>query len=151
MAELGALGLAFIEVSGGTYEAPAMVVNKQSTRDREAYFLAFAEAVRDRVPGPLVVTGGFRSGPAMTAALESGAVDLVGMARVLAAYPDFPNTVLADPTAGVDLPKPAPGSAGSTSPGCRRWSGSPGSSTAWARDRNPVRRRGRSPRCAGTS
>ncbi|TNE91647.1 MAG: NADH:flavin oxidoreductase/NADH oxidase family protein [Deltaproteobacteria bacterium] len=97
-------GLAFMEVSGGTYEAPAMVSPRQSTREREAYFLEFARTVRASLSTPLVVTGGFRSGPAMNAALDEGAVDLVGLARPLALYPDLPNRLVEDPSYAVDMP-----------------------------------------------
>jgi len=51
--------------------------------------------VRKRVETPLMVTGGFRSSGAMNAALTSGALDLVGLARPLAIDPEFPNKLLA--------------------------------------------------------
>lgn len=94
---LAGLGIDLIEISGGTYEAPAMsgVRAKDSTRAREAYFLEFAEKVRKRVTTPLMVTGGFRSSAAMNEALASGALDLVGMARPLAIDPGFPGKLLA--------------------------------------------------------
>ena len=91
---LAAEGMDFIEVSGGTYEAPAMMGAKKSTREREAYFLEFAEKLRESLTVPLCVTGGFRSGGAMAGAIDSGAVDLVGLARTLAVHPDFPNELL---------------------------------------------------------
>ena len=107
---IGALadaGIDLIEISGGTYEAPAMTgvkVNrepvKESTRQREAYFLEFAEKARAAVSTPLVVTGGFRSGQGMAEAIQSGAVDMVGLARILAVEPDAPKKLLAGkPTA----------------------------------------------------
>jgi 2,4-dienoyl-CoA reductase-like NADH-dependent reductase (Old Yellow Enzyme family) len=104
VAELGRLGIDLIEISGGNYEAPAMSGVgraseglRQSTREREAYFLVFAEQVRARssLTTPLMVTGGFRSARGMAAALESGAVDLVGLARPLAIDPDLPRKLLA--------------------------------------------------------
>ena len=94
-------GIDLIEISGGTYEAPAMTgvkasntPVKESTRQREAYFLEFAEKARKAVKTPLVVTGGFRSATGMAEAITSGAVDLVGLARVLAIEPDLPNRLL---------------------------------------------------------
>ncbi len=103
-------GIDLLEVSGGTYEAPAMAgFRAESTRAREAYFLEYAEKVRARTNVPLVVTGGFRSGPAMRAALESGATDMIGMARPLAVRPDLPRQLLADPTASVSLPRVSTG------------------------------------------
>jgi 2,4-dienoyl-CoA reductase-like NADH-dependent reductase (Old Yellow Enzyme family) len=95
-------GIDLIEISGGTYEAPAMTgvktskePVKESTRLREAYFLEFAEKARAAVTTPLVVTGGFRSAQGMAQAIESGAVDMVGLARMLAIEPDAPKKLLA--------------------------------------------------------
>ncbi len=97
---LEAAGVDLVEISGGTYERAAMFeesLAKESTRKREAFFLDFAERVRGEVQVPLMVTGGFRSGEAMTAAVAGGAVDVVGLARPLAVEPDLPARVLADP------------------------------------------------------
>lgn len=96
---LSAAGIDLIEISGGTYEAPAMsgVVGaavKTSTSSREAYFLSFAERVRKSVNVPLMVTGGFRSYAGMNDALQSGALDIVGLARMLAIDPDAPKALL---------------------------------------------------------
>lgn len=94
-------GIDLIEVSGGTYEAPAMSgprrkkgAAKESTLAREAYFIEFAEKVREHVKTLLMVTGGFRSSTGMADALRSGALDLVGLARPLAIDPEFPRAVL---------------------------------------------------------
>ncbi|OYU46646.1 MAG: NADH oxidase [Burkholderiales bacterium PBB4] len=99
---LASAGIDLIEISGGTYEAPAMTgvktsktPVKESTRQREAYFLEFAERARQAVATPLVVTGGFRSAQGMAQAIESGAVDMVGIARMLAIEPDVPQRLLA--------------------------------------------------------
>lgn len=96
VAALDAEGVDLLEISGGTYEAPAMVglAQTDSTRAREAYFLAYAERVRDLVRMPLMVTGGFRTPAAMRAALESGAVDVIGVGRPLAVDPDGPARLL---------------------------------------------------------
>lgn len=91
-------GIDLVELSGGTYEAPAMSDQKRhraSTLAREAYFLEFAEKVRATVPVPLMVTGGFRSLGGMATALSSGAMDLIGLARGLAIEPDLPQRLLA--------------------------------------------------------
>lgn len=102
---LDAEGIDLVEISGGNYENPAMakgaekgrvnVAVKQSTLAREAYFLEFAEKVRQRVSVPLMVTGGFRTSDGMAQAVASGATDLVGLARPLAVEPDLPDRVLA--------------------------------------------------------
>ena len=95
---LAEAGIDCIEISGGTYEAPAMTgvtsAVKDSTRQREAYFLEFAELARQAVKVPLVVTGGFRSAEGMAQAISSGAVDFVGLARALAIEPDVPSRLL---------------------------------------------------------
>ena len=90
-------GIDLIEVSGGTYEAPAMTGARRKSATsvaREAYFLAFAERLRTHVEIPLALTGGFRTAEGMTSAVKSGAVDMVGMARSLALEPGLPNRVL---------------------------------------------------------
>jgi 2,4-dienoyl-CoA reductase-like NADH-dependent reductase (Old Yellow Enzyme family) len=93
---LAEAGIDQIEVSGGTYEAPVMTgVRRESTRQREAYFLDFAAKARQAVRTPLVVTGGFRTAQGMADAIRSGAIDSVGLARALAVEPDLPNRLLA--------------------------------------------------------
>ena len=70
------------------------VTKKASTVAREAYFLEFAEKVRAAVAVPLMVTGGFRTAQGMNAALRSNALDIVGLARLLAIDPDAPVALL---------------------------------------------------------
>lgn len=97
VAAISEAGIDLIEISGGTYEAPAMtgIRQKRSTREREAYFLQFAEQARAVTKVPLVVTGGFRTPAVMAAAIDSGAIDMVGLARALALEPDLPARLLA--------------------------------------------------------
>ncbi|AYA69257.1 NADH:flavin oxidoreductase/NADH oxidase family protein [Acinetobacter sp. WCHA55] len=97
---IDAAGIDLIEISGGSYEAPAMAGVKQekrkaSTIAREAYFLEFAEKIREHVQCKLMVTGGFRTVAGMNAALESGACDFIGMARPFAVEPDVTNRLIA--------------------------------------------------------
>lgn len=94
------VGIDMIEISGGTYEAPAMAgvkaeKRKASTVAREAYFLDFAEKIRQEVNCNLMVTGGFRTAAGMNAALDSGACDFVGIARPFAVEPDLGNRLVA--------------------------------------------------------
>ena len=96
---LAEAGIDLIEISGGTYEAPVMSgvtahTQADSTRAREAYFLGFAERARAATTVPLMVTGGFRTAAGMNAALQTGALDLVGLARLLAIDPDAPQALL---------------------------------------------------------
>ena len=92
-----------LELSGGTYERAAMFAEsarevaapvRASTAAREALFLAQAEQIRARVKLPLLLTGGFRSRAAMSDALSSGAIDVVGLARPLAVEPDLAGRLL---------------------------------------------------------
>lgn len=105
---LGEEGIDLIEISGGTYEAPAMVGHasapaKDSTKKREAYFLDYAESVRGTTDTPLVVTGGFRTAKGMTDALQSGACDFIGVARPVAVDPDLPNKAMSNPDYEINL------------------------------------------------
>ncbi|TGL35808.1 NADH:flavin oxidoreductase/NADH oxidase family protein [Leptospira perdikensis] len=86
------LGVDFIELSGGNYEAPAMQGESRdgSTLSREAYFLEFASEVAKTATVPILVTGGIRRKPIAESVLESG-VPLVGIATALALNPNLPN------------------------------------------------------------
>jgi len=107
---LSEAGIDLIEISGGTYEAPAMTGFKaKASNEREAYFLDYADAVRRHTDVPLMVTGGFRSGNAMQQALESGATDLVGLARPLAVDPALPQSLLKDTGAKLAIKRPTTG------------------------------------------
>jgi 2,4-dienoyl-CoA reductase-like NADH-dependent reductase (Old Yellow Enzyme family) len=93
---LDQLGVDLIEISGGTYEAPKMMVGKQkeSTKKREAYFMDYCLKVRKLINVPLLLTGGFRTAEGMNLALNENACDMIGIARALALDPDFPNKLL---------------------------------------------------------
>ncbi|GAA3555497.1 NADH:flavin oxidoreductase/NADH oxidase family protein [Marinobacter sp. CA1] len=93
---LDKLGIDMIEISGGSWENPVNRKGnlKESTKKREAYFLEFAEQLKLAVKAPIMVTGGFRSQRAMNDAIESGAIDVVGLARPLAVDPNMPNRLL---------------------------------------------------------
>lgn len=85
------LGVDFIEISGGNYEAPAMqgIAKDGSTLAREAYFLDFAREVTKVVSVPIMVTGGIVRKQIAESVLESG-VSLVGIATALALNPNLP-------------------------------------------------------------
>ncbi|ALG11860.1 NADH:flavin oxidoreductase/NADH oxidase family protein [Kibdelosporangium phytohabitans] len=99
IAALGEPGLDLLEISGGTYETPAVVLGnpekrKASTRAREAYFLEFAEKARAVATMPLMLTGGFRTLAGMNEALDGGAIDLVGLGRPMVMEPLLPSQLL---------------------------------------------------------
>jgi 2,4-dienoyl-CoA reductase-like NADH-dependent reductase (Old Yellow Enzyme family) len=96
-----------VEISGGTYEQPALmgadgIEEKEeqnvapSTKAREAYFVDFAKAMQDAVKVPLMVTGGFRTRAAMESAISSGAADLIGLGRPMCVMTDAPKRLLED-------------------------------------------------------
>ena len=98
-------GIDLLEISGGTYESTAMVTGmpqRESTRAREAYFLEFAERFSQELSVPVMLTGGFRTRQGMNDALDSGAVDIVGLARPITYEPDLPQR-LVDGTAEKSL------------------------------------------------
>jgi 2,4-dienoyl-CoA reductase-like NADH-dependent reductase (Old Yellow Enzyme family) len=98
-------GVDLIEISGGTYEQPKLLgmegIEEEeqqnvapSTLKREAYFVDFAKAMRNELQIPLMLTGGFRTKAAMRQALESGAVDVIGLGRPMCYQPDAPGRLL---------------------------------------------------------
>lgn len=89
---LSELQVDFVELSGGSYEAPAMQGRTADGRTlaREAYFLTFAEEIAKSASMPVMTTGGIRRLAVANEVLENG-IDLVGMASALAFEPDLPN------------------------------------------------------------
>lgn len=107
---LDAEGVDLIEISGGTYEKPAMVSSKKkSTREREAYFLDYVEKVRKTLKTPLMLTGGFRTVSTMEKAIADGEVDVVGIARPFTLYPNLPKRIFAGTLTSVDVSTPKVG------------------------------------------
>jgi len=88
---LGSLGVDLVELSGGSYEAPAMQGQARDGRTlaREAYFVDFARDVRALATMPVMVTGGIRRLPVAEQVVAQG-VDMVGMGTALAIAPDLP-------------------------------------------------------------
>lgn len=88
---LNELPVDLVELSGGSYEAPAMQGRTADGRTlaREAYFLSFAQDLTTTAKMPLMTTGGIRRLAVAQQVLASG-VAVVGMATALAAAPDLP-------------------------------------------------------------
>jgi 2,4-dienoyl-CoA reductase-like NADH-dependent reductase (Old Yellow Enzyme family) len=84
-------GVDLIELSGGSYEAPAMQGNSrdEKTLAREAYFLEFAKEIATQTHTPIMTTGGIARLAVAEQVLTQG-VDLVGIATGLALIPDLP-------------------------------------------------------------
>ncbi|WP_440881596.1 NADH:flavin oxidoreductase/NADH oxidase family protein [Tenacibaculum sp. C7A-26P2] len=88
-------GIDLIEVSGGTYESPMMMgKQKTSTKEREAYFMKYIEKVRKITDTPLMLTGGFRTALVMQDAVGSNKLDVIGVARPFAVFPNMANDIL---------------------------------------------------------
>jgi 2,4-dienoyl-CoA reductase-like NADH-dependent reductase (Old Yellow Enzyme family) len=80
-----------VELSGGSYESPAMQGRARDGRTlaREAYFLEFAKDLAKVASMPLMTTGGIAR-RAVAEQVLAGGVAMVGMATALAAVPDLP-------------------------------------------------------------
>ncbi|WP_374523862.1 NADH:flavin oxidoreductase/NADH oxidase family protein [Sphingopyxis sp.] len=91
VAMLAPLGVDLVELSGGSYEAPAMMgaARDDRTLAREAYFLEFAKDIAAAATMPLMVTGGIRRRAVAEAVVESG-VAMAGIATALAIEPGLP-------------------------------------------------------------
>lgn len=89
-------GIDLVEISGGNFERPAMIgaLQKESTREREAYFMDYTAKVRTLLRAPLMLTGGFRTVDTMNRAVAEGFTDVVGLARPFALYPHLPTKIL---------------------------------------------------------
>jgi 2,4-dienoyl-CoA reductase-like NADH-dependent reductase (Old Yellow Enzyme family) len=89
---LAPFGVDMVELSGGSYEAPAMQgkTADERTLAREAYFLEFAEQIASRSSIPIMTTGGIKRVAIAEKVIASG-VALAGMASALAFTPDLPN------------------------------------------------------------
>lgn len=89
---LNALPVDLVELSGGSYEAPAMQGEARDGRTlaREAYFLDFAKDIARVAKMPLMMTGGIRRMTVVEQVLASG-VAIAGIATALAVEPALPN------------------------------------------------------------
>lgn len=90
--ELEKRGVDLLEISGGTYEEVTFFTKKgikQSTKEREAYFLDFAKSVRAKSAIPIMVTGGFRTLDFCNKVLKNKELDIVGFGRPFLLHDDF--------------------------------------------------------------
>lgn len=127
---LDAASIDLIEISGGTYEQPAMTgasdedsgntpLASKASKARESYFASFGPEMRKHLKqAKMMVTGGFRTAQGMADAIANDGFDLVGLARPLCLAPDAPAALLRGNP--VDLTQPAlqfgPGFLGPKSP-----------------------------------
>lgn len=102
---LGSEDIDFVELSGGSYESSAMMGTSEdgrvdedsqtSTQKREAYFLDFAKDIAKTATMPLMVTGGVTRRETAETVIDSGDVDIVGIARAFGFNPALPNDWIA--------------------------------------------------------
>jgi 2,4-dienoyl-CoA reductase (NADPH2) len=85
-------GVAYISVMGGTYESFSLpdIIEKSK---QPAYMLDLAAAVKKHVDVPVISAGRFSTGAVAEKALAEGKADLIGLARVLWADPQWPEKV----------------------------------------------------------
>ncbi|MEL5645274.1 NADH:flavin oxidoreductase/NADH oxidase family protein [Serratia ureilytica] len=88
---LNELPVDLVELSGGSYESPAMQgeAADDSTLAREAYFLTFARDLAAVARMPVMTTGGIARPSVAQRVLNSG-VAVVGIATAMAEIPDLP-------------------------------------------------------------
>jgi len=87
--ELDANGIAYISVMGGTYESfflPEVVRRSK----RPGYMVALAGTVRKQVRVPVIAAGRIQKPALAESILEEKKADLIGLARVLWADPQWP-------------------------------------------------------------
>ncbi|MDO7896032.1 NADH:flavin oxidoreductase/NADH oxidase family protein [Pseudomonas citrulli] len=102
---LNDLGVDLVELSGGSYEAPAMQGQARDGRTlaREAYFVEFARDIQTVARMPVMVTGGVRRRPVAESVVASG-VDMVGIGTALAIDPYLPRDWLQGKDTAPQLP-----------------------------------------------
>jgi len=103
--QLGFLGVDLVELSGGSYESPAMQGNTADGRSlaREAYFLEFAKEISKCASMPIMTTGGISRFEIANKVLQEG-ISVVGMGRALAFNPSLPNTWKTAPDSDAIIP-----------------------------------------------
>ena len=90
--ELANLGLDFVEISGGTYERPAMM-GATSKSTNQVFFAEYSKKLKQKIEIPVIVTGGIRSINAMNTLLNDNTTDFIGIARPLTIDPNIPNKI----------------------------------------------------------
>ncbi|KLU23743.1 2,4-dienoyl-CoA reductase [Caballeronia mineralivorans PML1(12)] len=103
---LNELPVDLVELSGGSYESPAMQGEAADGRTlaREAYFLEFAKELATVARMPVMTTGGIRRRAVAEQVVASG-VAMVGIATAFAHVPDLPKRWLSDDESTVQDPQ----------------------------------------------
>ena len=85
-------GVAYISVMGGTYESFFLPDVLEASR-KEGYMVDLAAAVKKAVSVPVIAAGRISTGAFAEGVLSKGKADLIGLARVLWADPEWPSKV----------------------------------------------------------
>ncbi|MCF8034777.1 MAG: NADH:flavin oxidoreductase [Desulfarculaceae bacterium] len=86
---LAAAGLSYLSVMGGTYES--FFLPERVAQEKEpGYMLSLAEAIKKAVDIPVIAAGRIQQPALAEKALAEGQTDLIGLARVLLADPQWP-------------------------------------------------------------
>lgn len=108
---LNDLDIDLLELSGGSYESPAMQgspADGSSTAAREAYFIDFARDIAGVATMPVMVTGGIRRRAVAEAALSPEGdrigVAMLGIATAMTVEPALPARWRAGESLEIDLP-----------------------------------------------
>ncbi len=103
-------GADLLEISGGSYESPAMAGvdadGRELVTEHESPFWNSAAAVSAATTVPVMLTGGFRTRTEVDLALGSGVCDMVGVGRPLAVRPDLAGRFVRGETDVLDRPAP---------------------------------------------
>ncbi|MDO5675104.1 MAG: NADH:flavin oxidoreductase [bacterium] len=90
--KLAETGIAYISVMGGTYESWALPEIIQQCKE-PGHMLDLAAGIRQEVQVPVVGAGRIATGALAEEAIATGKADLIGLARVLWADPQWPQKV----------------------------------------------------------
>lgn len=88
--EMDALGIDFVEISGGSYENPKM---SQEQKNNQVIFAEYSKKIKHLIQTPVIVTGGIRTVESMVELINDGFSDFIGLARPLALEPKLPNLI----------------------------------------------------------
>ncbi len=101
---VGQTSIDLIDISGGTY-FPGATASSEGSSDGGPYFLNFARLAKQAVDVPLMLTGGFKRREQAVESVASGAVDMVGLARAMALFPELAQAWLSEAGGDPEFPK----------------------------------------------
>ncbi len=100
---LDATSLDLIDISGGTYFPGAKA--SSDAAGNGPYFSNFSQLARGITSKPIMLTGGFKKRQQAIEALDSGAADLVGLARTMVLNPSLPAAWLTEQGGDPEFPQ----------------------------------------------